>query len=335
MKPSKSRSLRVVPLVALSMLLSACGLLDVPSDVDVKAVPVDLKFGAQISKTVAPPDIGVLTDPPIIDLNPLPDDPTTPPKRRKPVVVCPPTTADAARDFSPGVIETFENGPLEGQYPTYFEGQFAEAGFARSVGYKSIEDVEENSNGTQYTFTVRDDNVILGMEMSFQVVYTQDEGVPDGISLTKLVVPRHNEDGSIDEFAFVPQPPMGIMDFPIGAGSEKITTAVDNEPKTAAPADNPLGGGLLAPSGNNMRSTFTVGGRETISVCADMARPWKSNWELEITGEYDLTMSGTFWFDTSKGKGGMPIRADYILDGNVEKGTFLSTILRLDPGDLA
>lgn len=334
MKPSRPRSLRVVTLIALGTLLSACGLLDVPNDVDVKAVPVDLKFGAQITKKIEPPDIGDLGEPPIIDLD-LPPVEEKEEKPRKTIEVCPVTTADAARAPSKGEIKSFEESPVEGSYFTYFEGQFPDAGFQRAVAYKTVEDVEENSNGTEYAFTVRDDNILLGLEMGFRVVYTQDEGVPDGISLTKMVLPRHNDDGSIDDFAFVPQPPLGLMDFPINPGAEKISTGVDNEPKTEAPAENPLGGGLLAPSGNNMRSTLTVGSREIIEVCADLAQAWRTNWKIEITGEYDVTLTGTFWFDTSEGKGGVPIRTDFVLEGNVEEGIFLSSILRLDPGDLA
>lgn len=336
---SRPRSARAVALASLVLVASSCSLLDVPNEVGIRAVPVDLKFGALKQPKVEQPTIGEL--PPVPDIV-LPDfnDDEPEAKPKPPPEICPVTKADAPENESRGEIISAEEMPREGPYFSEYQAHALDGTYTYTIGFKEVT-AEENAEATGYTFSVQDvvpvftggGNAVVGMDMSFQVVYTRPEPEPDGMSLTRLVLRSVTEEGELVEYPFVPNPPIALVEFPIVQGSKLTREAVDVEGKEEG-ATNPITGQpILTPSGNNMKSVFEIGSREIIEVCADLAQAWRANWNIEITGDFNVNLSGAFWFDTSKGKGGMPIRNDYILTGDIEGGTFASRILRIDPGD--
>jgi hypothetical protein len=114
-------------------------------------------------------------------------------------------------------------------------------------------------------------------------------------------------------------------------GTKFSAQAADVAPKSATPVDDPLTGApILSPSANAIRSELQVGPPERFIVCEELGMGWKSTWNLEITGEYNLRILGTFWMSTQYG--GWPTKDEYVIIGDLIPGVFSSNMMKLDPG---
>ncbi|HVL33378.1 MAG TPA: hypothetical protein VM600_07340, partial [Actinomycetota bacterium] len=206
------------------------------------------------------------------------------------------------------------------------------------IGYKSVSSASIEGSDGEFAFSVEDG--FNGMRIFYEarpIVETESNpsaGGADGLFLKRIDWPVRSEGGETRRLSFIPTPMLQILDFPIEPGKEIITTGHD----VANKRDTGLDGAPSLSSSNNMRLSATVGNKDQFDVCEDQAQAWPVNLNLEIAGDYNLQMIGTFWMATQYG--GWPIKEEYILlrDDAVTAdplitGNFSSSMMKLDPGD--
>lgn len=324
MKLSKLR--KVAPLaLAMLALATSCSYLKVPDDVSIKAVPIDLTFGVAKEKTGPQDRLPTPVAP--SELPTLPPDDKPPEEDPDPPELCPPLAELGARE-APKSIERPDHEPREGKYLHLWAGNFDGREQFFTVGLKDVsqvfEDPEANAPNSFY-FTV-DDNVV-GMKYWFQVRPIAEGGDQDPSDLPGLYLKRLDlrPNGQSDKFAFIPASPLRLAGFPFVEGTTERQSAPDIAPKNQLPIP-----GLPQPTANTIISEFQLGRIDTIQVCAKLARAFSVNWKIEIHGEFEHELFGTFWFQT--GMGGWPIREQYTMLGDqLVAGNFESYLLNLDP----
>ena len=328
MKHLKRRS-SAAAIFALAALMSSCSFLHLSNDVAVKAVPIDLTFGASIPPTTAPlqPPPAIIVPPPVPTLPPLPTPPPVPTPPPEPVFACPEhPTALGARDPSTPDI-TPDEAPKEGVYLYRFQGQYGgpNAGLSTIIGYKTVSNVQTvDATLGSFTFQVEDPFNHIVLVLLAKPISSTDP--LDGLFLQEIDIPSANL-AMTDPLKFIPAQPLRMIDFPIQPGTNQTLAAIDTGQK---PSSAP--GGVLPPlpSADTITSNFTVGAAESVDVCADIAKAYKGNWELKITGQYNADLAGTFWIDTAYG--GLPVKDDFTLTSDtLETGNFSSNLMRLDP----
>lgn len=324
MKRSNPR--RFATTVALLALLgTSCSSFRVQSDVAIKQVPVDLTFGAKAQDQPSAAPLPPLPDVPRY-LPPRPSVPgpfNPPPVPKEPL--CGVTTAIAARDPSTPSISN-DQRPREGTYLFRFDGNLdGQPAREGVVAYKAISSTSEEPEG--FSYSVKSD--FDGLVLHFEVRPVAEEQQLPGLFLKRIDIPR--ADGEEAPAAFIPGSPLKLLAFPIESGTRQTASGPDVASKRDTGIANPTAPGTVyQPSANTMTSRVDVGAREIIEVCADLAQAWKVNWELEIAGDFNIQMIGTFWLDTAYG--GWPVKEDFIILGDLVNGNFASNLMKLDPG---
>lgn len=343
-------------LLAIGLLLTltttACGLFAIQSEVGLKKVNVDLTFGANLEPlpTVTfPPPPPPATVPPIPTLDPscsdgldndddglidFPadpgcDNPTDDDESEPPPPLCGPTTATAAEDATVATMTYPDNVPEEGNYLFQVLGNFENEPFFNAFGHATISNIAQVGEGFEYTIA---DPITL-MELTFQAQpISETDPVGDGLFISRIQLPEDRTSPQPRLLAFEPAQPIRVLEFPIEPGASVSGQQIDVAPKSTTPITNPVTGlPVLSPSGNAVRSSTKVEAPETVIVCEELGRAYKMNWDLQITGEFNVRILGTFWMATQYG--GWPMRADYLVVGDLIPGNFISNLAKIDPGD--
>lgn len=313
--------------MVVTFVTTSCGFFQIQNEVGIKEVGVDLVFGgAAVEEPVQPPDIELPEVPPIELPEPPPPEPPPPP----PPPLCPPTTAIAARDPAVAAI-TNDHRPEEGNYLHRFDGNFEDQRFIFTFGNKVISNVADSGEGFEYSIQDRFNLTRL----TFRAQPISETNPLNGLFLVRVEIPEEPPTPLAPSprlLTFEPAAPLRLLAFPIQAGAEEEAQAIDVAPKSTTPISDPLTGSpILSPSGNAISSFLRVDSPERIQVCEDLAQGYKAAWDIEITGEFNLRILGSFWLGTQYG--GWPIKDEYVVIGDLIPGNFASNLARLDPGD--
>lgn len=316
--------------VTMAVATTSCSFLAVPSEVGIKQVPIDLTFGGELPDqddgSVGPPPV---LPPAIVPEPTLPPAPEQPKPKPKPDL-CGPTLASAvARDPAPASITSTnvqDTFPTEGTYLYSFIGNFENRQLFFDIAHKELGNIQDVGEG--YSFSVADP--FNGTVWWFEAQPETDTSANPGLFLQKIEIPEEPATpGGLPprRLEFTPAAPLKVLNFPIQPGERVRSAAVDNAPKT----EDPVTGGLQLPSANTITSTVDVGSREIILVCEELAQAWKVNWALQIAGEYNLDIVGSFWLATQYG--GWPVKEEYTISGDLIPGNFATNLMKIDPGN--
>jgi len=313
--------------IVVTFVTTSCGFFQIQNEVGIKKVGVDLVFGGTtLELPVEPPDIQLPEVPPIELPEPPPPEPPPPP----PPPLCPPTTAIAARDPAVAAI-TNDNRPEEGNYLHRFDGNFEDQPFVFTFDNKVISNVADSGDGFEYSIQDR----FNLMRLTFRAQPISETNPLNGLFLVRVEIPEQRPSPLAPSprlLTFEPAAPLRLLEFPIQAGAEISAQAIDVAPKSTTPIEDPLTGSpILSPSGNAISSYLRVDSPERIQVCKDLAQGYKAAWDVQISGEYNLRILGSFWLGTQYG--GWPIKDEYVVVGDLIPGNFASNLARLDPGD--
>lgn len=316
--------------VVLALVSTSCALFAVPNDVGVKNLTVDLTFGGNQPPTNEPlPDFS-LPPVPVIEL-PEPPPPIPPPPPPPPICPPPPSTA-APRDPAVPTINP-HNVPQLGEYMSRSQGNYEnEEPFIR-ISTKDVTNLVQQGDG--FRFSVKDTVTQMRLTLEAQPINEDDPANRPGLYLVRMELPAERPQiGGLDPraLAFEPAEPLQLTPFPIQPGTDTTDAAPDVAPKNETPIQDPITGApLLSPSLNSMASTMIVDSAETIVVCSSLAQAYRASWDLEITGEFNIRILGTFWLATQYG--GWPIKDDFVVVGDLLPGNFSSSLMRIDPTD--
>ncbi len=341
----RSRSRNVAVLAVAFATLTSCSAFRAKPEVEVQAVPVSLIFGAKVKKAepAAPlPDFPT-TPPPFEVPPPPPPPPKTDPCEENPYQrgcagfqLCPPPSAPSARDASPNDIRVGENEPRP------VEGKYLFAHYGNHSGEPEQLYITENDltgigpvadEGYYFSFFNRVNNVHMRFEVHPSPGIDEEadpQADAPGLFLKQIDIPPKS---ATDDRAYVfgPTDPIRMMTFPINAGEIVEDASPEFSPKRGTGVPDADGNEILQPSSNTLRSHVEVGAPEIVEVCADLAQAYKITWTLTITGDFQATMTGTFWISTAYG--GWPIKESYVIAnaGELIEGNFSASLMRLDP----
>ena len=325
-------------MLAVAVLTASCSVFHVASDVGVQQVNVDLNFG--VKKAPKPQPQAEISIPPVsfpsfFGQDPCAIDPTAvdcvdpnPPPQPKPKPLCAlHPSAIAPRDVA-GPSITSLNVPAEGPYLFHYKGNYDGKPAFNIVGYKLIGDVTDESaiyGADAFSYSVEDQ--VLHYRLVFLVIPQTENSQNDGLYLKEADFPEKDLPFGGKPYTFIPASPMLLVAFELNSGDEQTSAGIDTSGKQANPAGLPP-----KPSANEMKSHTVAGSRETIDACDDLIQAYRVSWDLQITGEFDEHMLGTFWLATQYG--GWPVRSDYVLSSQkLISGNFEERIMRVDPGD--
>lgn len=346
MKRSRSS---LVLVTVLALVGSACSRFAPKADVSINTVGIELAFGVDVEELLKPPPVIPTTPPLIFELppeQPLPPLPPAPP----PTPFCLPNQTQSPRDgqappsVKPGNFdvkhpEAGGNFPRRGSYPTFYQGNYAGEESFNRFSNKKIGVFRETKDLSLFYYKVTDEG--HGVSMEFSIVYEASQNEDGdtsnsnltGIYLRSITLPL-KEDPLLNRVYIPANAETGglkLATFPLGGG--QVTE--DTQPNRAANEQEVNGETLpLSPPSATLSSKVIIAGKpQNVLVCDQLAQAWRFNTSIEITGDVDVSIIGSFWFATQYG--GWPIQEAFTMDGGDTfiSGNFLGRLARLDPGE--
>jgi hypothetical protein len=263
---------------------------------------------------------------------PKPTLPPPPPEEKDPKPrpeICGPTTAVSARDQAPASIEAGDrHRPQEGTYLFDFVGNYENGPLLFDMDHKVVSAATDVGEG--FSFSIHDP--FNSITWWFEAQPVTPTNANPGLFLQKVQIPAGPPESGVPQrgLDFTPAAPLKILNFPIVPGDRVRAAALDTASKSETPADGPGGQPLLTPSANTITSTVDVGSSERIIVCEELAQAWKINWVLQMAGEYNLDIIGSFWMGTQYG--GWALKDEYSITGDLIPGNYASNLMKIDPG---
>lgn len=337
---------------ALATLLSGCSKFTAQTGVDIKEVNIDLAFGKAPStnpstQPLLPPDVPLELPPP--NLPPPPVFQDTP-------ILCPPVSAvgaDKAASTSVSADSDFYNymKTRQGTYLFDYVWNYANKPQVHRYGTKDLGELQLENDNYQgstpggFSFDMHDNvdpKVVLGFgswgedpTASTNGQGQADEQDHDGFFFNQIVVPRDVKNSEADAFRGQAQY-FKLLDYPITEGQHFTYSQPDTGFKPGNQVADPVNGGFLPmPAQGTLTITSDVGAKQIIAVCDKLAQAWEVNIHItaQENGPYSFDLVGKFWLAT--GYGGMPVREDFTISGDLIQGNFFSQMMRLDPGEFA
>jgi hypothetical protein len=339
----RSRSAAILGMT-LALLATGCSRFAPKAGVDINTVNVDLAFGVDIEKLLETPT-ATPPPPPVIDLPTVPPPSTPPPPPEPPEPPpCPVNTNPSTRDGEAGTNiakQEFREGgtgasgamPRSGDYFTWYEYNHSGEPARKGFDYKSIGRIRNlvQPEGA-FSYEVEDSPQGHGIDWTFVIVPGSDSAenpsAAAGIYLQEMHLPT--KDRSEKQQFVVTDPGTKLVDFPIQNGNR----SEDSQPVPSDPNTNDT-----IPSfgtANVMKITSTVGSRDTVYVCEELADSWRVGVTIELTGpDADVKLIGNFWIAPQYG--GWPIQELFTIDGGAAhmSGNYFTRLSRLDPGKVA
>ncbi|MFP5224165.1 MAG: hypothetical protein ACLGH3_01200 [Actinomycetota bacterium] len=336
--------------LALAFAVSSCANLAPKADVSIGKVAVDLAFGVDVEELLEPPPLPPPPPPNIFippdEPPPLPPPPPPPP----PTPFCPGVQTNSPRDgqappsvrpgpFDPDDPERGGNWPRRGQYPTFYQGNYAGEPSKSGYDYKRVGVRRDNESTNSFFYTVIDEG--HGVTMEYTIIYPSQasenaessNAEVAGIYLRSIRIPLAAD--KTQSRVFIPANAetggLKLASFPLGAGQRTDST----QPNRAANDVEVEGQQLpLAPPSSTISTSVIVAQPQNVFVCDQMAQAWRFNTSIEITGDVEVSLIGSFWMATQYG--GWSIQEVFSIDGGNTfiSGNFLARLARLDPGEV-
>jgi hypothetical protein len=335
--------------LALAFAVSACSNLAPKADVGINKVGVDLAFGVDVEELLEPPPLPP-PPPPIFVPPPAPPPLPPPPPPPPPTPFCPGVQTQSPRDgqaspsvkpgeFDPDDPERGGNYPRRGSYATFYQGNYAGEPTKSGYAYKNVGVRRDDANTNSFFYTVTDEG--HGVTMEYTIIYPSQESEGDessnaelaGIYLRSIRIPLAAD--KTQSRVFIPANAetggLKLASFPLGAGQRTEST----QPNRAANDVDVQGQTLpLAPPSATISTSVVVAQPQNVFVCDQMAQAWRFNTNIEITGDVDVSLVGSFFIATQYG--GWSIQEIFSIDGGGTfiSGNFLARLARLDPGEV-
>lgn len=343
-----SRNAAIV--ITVAMVASSCSRFAPKADVSINKVGVDLAFGVDVEKLLEPPPLPPPPPPPPFELPPPPEIPPPPPPP-PPTPFCPGVQTQSQRDgdappsmrpgeFNPKDPSRGGNWPRSGKYPTFYQYNYAGEQTEAGYDYKRIGIRRDDASTNSFWYTVFDER--HGVTLEYTIIYEANatEGADSsnsdiaGIYLRSLRLPLKTD--PTKSRIFIPANAeaggLKLASFPLGGGQ----TTESTQPNRAANDVDVQGNQLpLSPPSSTIATRVIIAGKpQNVFVCDQMARAWRFNTSIEISGDVEVSLIGSFWIATQYG--GWAIQEVFSLDGGNEfiSGNFLGRIARLDPGEV-